>query len=129
MAEAELWESMERAFEEYGKPMENVSAFKYLGRVMTAVDDDWPSVVGNLLKAQKSWGRFSRILFREGAEMRVSGNFFKAVVQEVFLFGAETWVLTPRMKRSCIASSTGPRAGSPGENRGEWGTGPGRILL
>ena len=28
----------------------------------------------------------------------MSGNFFKAVVQAVLLFGAETWVLTPRME-------------------------------
>ena len=26
------------------------------------------------------------------------GNFFKAVVQQVLLFGAETWVATPRME-------------------------------
>ena len=32
--------------------------------------------------------------------MRVLGNFFKAVVQPVLLFGAETWVLTPRMERA-----------------------------
>ena len=27
------------------------------------------------------------------------GAFFKAVTQAVLLFGAETWVLTPRMER------------------------------
>ena len=32
MAEVELREITERAFEAYGKPLENVSAFKYLGR-------------------------------------------------------------------------------------------------
>ena len=46
MAEAELRDSMERAFDAYGKPLENVLAFKYLERVMTAGDDDWPAVVG-----------------------------------------------------------------------------------
>ena len=35
----------------------------------------------------------------EGADKRVSGNLFKAVVQAVLLFGAETWVLTPRIER------------------------------
>ena len=30
----------------------------------------------------------------------MSGNFFKAVVQQVILFGAETWVVTPRMERA-----------------------------
>ena len=40
MAEAELRDSTERAFEAYGKPLETVTTFKYLGRVMTAGDDD-----------------------------------------------------------------------------------------
>ena len=38
-----------------------------------------------------------RILSREGATPRVSGLFFKAVIQVVLLLGAETWVVTPRM--------------------------------
>ena len=44
MAEAELRESTERAFEAYGKPLETVTTFKYLGRVMTARNDEWPAV-------------------------------------------------------------------------------------
>ena len=54
----------------------------------------------NLGKARKSWGQLQRILSREGSNKRVSGNFFKAVVQQVLLFGAETWVVTPRMERA-----------------------------
>ena len=38
-----------------------------------------------------------RILGREGANLRVSGIFFKAVVQAVLFFGLEAWFLTPRM--------------------------------
>ena len=57
-------------------------------------------MAGNLGKARKSWGRLQRILSREGAEKRVSGNFFKPVVQQVLLFGEETWVVTPRMERA-----------------------------
>ena len=41
----------------------------------------------------------SRVLSWEGADKRVSGNFFKSVVQAVLLFKAETWVLTPRIER------------------------------
>ena len=54
---------------------------------MTEGDDDWPAVAGNLAKARMSWGRLQGILSREGATKRVSGNFFKAVVQQVLLFG------------------------------------------
>ena len=37
---------------------------------------------------------------REGATPQISGSFFKSVVQQVLLFGAETWVVTPKMERS-----------------------------
>ena len=46
---------------------------------MTAGDDDWIEVVGNVGKPQKSWKRLSWILSREGADSKVSGNFYKAV--------------------------------------------------
>ena len=52
------------------------------------VYDYWTAVVGNLQKARKSWGRMSRILIREGAYPKVSGKFFKAVIQAVLLFEA-----------------------------------------
>ena len=32
--------------------------------------------------------------------MRVSGTFVKAKVQEVLIFGLETWVMTPFMRRA-----------------------------
>ena len=66
--------------------------------MLTAVDNDWLVMVGNLGKAQKSWGRLSWILSREGEDLKLSGIFYKAVAQAVLLFGAETWVLTPRME-------------------------------
>ena len=66
LAEEEMRESTERAFEAYGAPLENVTAFKYLGMVMTLGYDNWMSVAGNLQKATKSWGWMLRILIREG---------------------------------------------------------------
>ena len=44
------------AFEVYGKQLKKVLSFKYLGRTLTAGDDDWPAMAGNLGKARKSWG-------------------------------------------------------------------------
>ena len=64
LAEADLRESLEKVFEAFGKPLENLTAFKYLVRVLTKVDDDCLAVVGNISKARKSWGRLSRILIR-----------------------------------------------------------------
>ena len=74
--------------------------FKYLERVLKANNDDWPALVGKLGKAMRSWGRLSRVLGREGADPKVSRALYTAVTQAVLLFGAETWVLTPRMEKS-----------------------------
>ena len=40
LAETETRENAERAFHAYGKTMEAVSEFRYLGRLLTATDDD-----------------------------------------------------------------------------------------
>ena len=53
LAETEIRESTEMAFEVYGKQLKRVPSFNYLGRILTAGDDDWPAVAGNLGKAQK----------------------------------------------------------------------------
>ena len=42
------------AFEVYGEQLNTAPSFKYLGRILTAGDDDWSAVAGNLGKARKS---------------------------------------------------------------------------
>ena len=50
-------------------------SFKYLGKILTEGDDDWPAVAGNLGKALESWGRLQRILSREGGKQESVGEF------------------------------------------------------
>ena len=54
---AEGAEAAERAFTAYGRRLPAVEEFRYLGRVLTATDDDWPAVARTLHRAQKTWGR------------------------------------------------------------------------
>ena len=80
-----------------GPPLEMMTSFRYLGQVP---DHRRPVIVrrrDHLSQARVVWKRMTIILSREGTEPRVSGLFFKAVVQVVFLFVSETWVVTPRM--------------------------------
>ena len=74
-----------------------VKSFKCLGRLQLAADYEWLVVVQNLVKEQMVWQRMLRIMSREGEGPQVSGFFFESVIQLVLLFGAETWVVTPRM--------------------------------
>ena len=93
-------DSVARAFQAYGRPIETVTSFKCLVQVMTASDDNFPVVVGNLQKEQKSWSRLTKILVRKGARPRLSGIFLKAVVQAIILFRLEMWVMITHMGRS-----------------------------
>ena len=45
----------------------------------------------------------SWVLGREGADPKVSQNFYTTVTQQVLLFGAETWVLTRNMESALDA--------------------------
>ena len=66
LAAAEGEAATERDFNAYGRRLNSVKEFRYLGRVLTATDDDWPAVARNLHRARATWGRLARILGREG---------------------------------------------------------------
>ena len=124
LAETETRENSERAFKSYGEPMEAVLEFRYLRRILTATDDDWPAVAGNLKKARQSWGRLARVLGRESADPKVSRTFYIAVTQAVLLFGSETWVLTSRMEKALdnFHSKVAQKLKGRQPRRGKYGT-------
>ena len=45
-------------------------------------------------------GTTGEVLGREGVDRRMAGRFCVVVVQEVILFGTETWVMTPHMEKA-----------------------------
>ena len=57
LAAEEIRVSMKRAFQAYIQPLKLVISFKYLGQILTALDDDWLVVVGNLRNMSKKWMR------------------------------------------------------------------------
>ena len=70
-----------------------------MGRVLATEDNDWPSVVRNLRHARQKWARLTHILIREGSDAQTLGQIYLVVVQSLLIYGSDTWVLTPRMKR------------------------------
>ena len=77
--------------------IEGVETFKYLGRMLDRLDDDWPAVLRNVGKALRLWIGLGKLLRSEGTDPQVSAMLYWAVVQAVLLFGAETWVLLAAM--------------------------------
>ena len=84
---------------DYDRPLEKVSSFKYLERLLTATGENWTVVITNIQKARKSWSRLDWILGREGADNQKLGRFYAVIIQDVLLFGLGTWVATSHNKR------------------------------
>ncbi len=87
-------------FTVYGDELERVEVFKYLGWLLAYDDNDTQAMQGNLKIARKSWGQVSHILREENASPKVCGEFYKAIVQAVLLFGGEMWKLSPLSLKS-----------------------------
>ena len=66
-AVADACQALEVPFRAKGDQLKWVTTFKYLGRPLAMTDDDWPAIYRNLSRARQKWGRFSRLLVREGA--------------------------------------------------------------
>ena len=81
--------------------------FRYLKRLMDWSEYDWASVLSRIRKARQVWGRFGKLLQREGADPEVLANFYRAVVQALLLYGAETWVILEPMKKKLEGVHTG----------------------
>ena len=91
-------------------------SYKYLGRLITATDDDIPEVIDNLQKAQNIWSRLLMILVHEGTDAWASVFFYLAIVQAVLLFCADTRLMTLRIGWMLGGSATGWRRGYLGNN-------------
>ena len=83
-------------FKVYGKDLEQVKDFRYLGRTINNNDDDTDCIHTQIKKARKQWNSLSKILKNEGSNAKTMAKFYMAVVQAVLLYGAESWTITER---------------------------------
>ena len=65
MAE-DMRESMARSFQDHRISLNLVTLLKYLGHIITSLDDAWTKLVGNMHNLRKRWMRLSIILRMDG---------------------------------------------------------------
>ena len=99
LEEEEARTGAQMAITVYGIPLYPFTSFKYIGKILMAEDNDWPAVFSNLRKARRKWAIMTRVLGREGEYDWTLGQIYLVVVQSVFLYGSETWFMTPIIGR------------------------------
>ncbi len=87
--------ALQNMFTPYGKGVERVEVFKYLGHLLAYNNNNSQAVHGNLKKVQGIWARISCKLRAENASPHVCSIFYKATVKSILLFGSKTWNLSP----------------------------------
>ena len=99
LVEEEAWVWAVTVLWSYGHTVETVFSFKYFVRLLTLADKYCPAIISNLWNTRKSQSWLSQIFGQEGADTRALGHLYVDIVQAVFLFVLETWVVTPHIRR------------------------------
>ena len=71
---------MGRVFSAYRTLLPSVPSLKYLGQTFSSSDNNCLAVEQNLQRSQVKWGWLEKILEREGADRRIVGRFYVALV-------------------------------------------------
>ena len=77
--------------------VENVPTLRYLRQPLDQGDDDWPAVQQNIMRTSSVWGKLGTLILWEVADPKVLESFYRALMQEILLYGSETWVLLASM--------------------------------
>ena len=79
--------------------VKGVDSFNYIGRILHRSEANWTAVLKNIQKARQVWGSLGKLLRWEDVDLIVLEKFYRTVVEEVLLFGAETWVMMTGMSQ------------------------------
>ena len=60
---------------DYGQPLRKFGSFKYLGRLLSAMNNNFPVIMYNLRNLRNKWVQLSQILVWEGVDITKPGTF------------------------------------------------------
>ena len=75
-------------------PLEETTAFPYLGRTFKYNNSDWVALYINLRKDHRRWGMVEKVMGERGVPINAWTMMYKLVVQSVLLYGSKILVAT-----------------------------------
>jgi hypothetical protein len=86
--------ALRQQFSIAGEVLQWVEVSKYLGRLLAQEDDDIQAIRAQLWKAHTTCARVGQVLHNKNVSPHIATTFYKAVVQDILLYGRKTWVLS-----------------------------------
>jgi len=78
------------------REIEDVSAFKYLGRIFTSKDSDMPAIFRSIKAAKVRWHQLGKILRQKSMKNHCKRILISVIIHSSLLFGCESWTSDAR---------------------------------
>ena len=88
-----------KTIELMGKKYEKVESFKYLGSVMTGLNDIETEVKSKIAVGNKCYYALGPILKRRSISQTIKIHLYKTIIRPSVIYGAETWSLTSKIEK------------------------------
>jgi len=85
-----------------GKKYEKVESFKYLGAMITSLNDIETEIKSKIAVGNKCYYALGTILKRRSISQSIKICLYKTIIKPVVTYGAETWTLTSKMEKMLI---------------------------
>ena len=82
-----------------GKKYEKVESFKYLGAVMTSLNDIETEIKSKIAVGNKCYYALGPILKRRSISQSIKIHLYKTIQRPAVTYGAETWTLTSKIEK------------------------------
>ena len=83
-----------KSLQVYGTPIAEVQQFTYLGRILSAEDDDSPAISARInLAASSFWALHRRFLAKKHISAKTKVAVVKSIIYARVIYGSETWLI------------------------------------
>jgi len=108
-----------KAIELMGKKYEKVESFKYLGSVMTSLNNVENEIKRKIAVGNKCYNALGPILKRRSISQSIKIRLYKRIVRPTVIYGAETRTVTKKIES---VNDMGEKdiEGNIWTNKGEW---------
>ena len=79
-----------------GKKYEKLESFKYLGAMITSLNDIETEIKSKIAVGNKCYYALGTILKRRSISQSIKIRLYKTIIRPVVTYGAETWTLSSK---------------------------------
>jgi hypothetical protein len=91
-----------------GKKYEKVESFRYLGAMITSLNDIETEIKSKIAVGNKCYYALGTIVKRRLISQSIKIRLYKTIIRPAVTYGAETWTLTSKMEKMLMTEAQKP---------------------